>query len=417
MSESNSKSSNTWLIVLALLLFALVPFAIQRAKEREKDPSSSPSKNTLRLTTSSPKNPTPQSSRHNTTKEASPSHTPEELKNFLLPPSELTNISLEDALDIVISQYREICRESGEHPISFTHKIDGQAETVVIAKIVGDFLTTLKKLAAISGTTFEIQDDKLLFTAIPDGPTIQRRWTVPPTYLGQVSDLYDELHPSEKDGLQPTTTVTEMLKALGIIKEDEPASYLHSSSTLIVRARNNAQLRLDQMVMASVPAAPSHTQIQLLGHDTPPILLPSGTLHTIERNQSMPIQDTSAQIIIPGYVRPADRHRTTLTQGPEFQVLVSATEQGFGRTINVISFTGPPPSEEAKDLYLLSGNPADLGPSENLTSTTHNISRFTTDQAQSLSFKDEHGTVHQIPFLTERLDPTGHVIEIPPVEQ
>jgi hypothetical protein len=59
-----------------------------------------------------------------------PSHKPEDLKDFILTRSELNDLTLEDAIEALIAQYRQTCHETGESPISLSYTIEGNSASI-----------------------------------------------------------------------------------------------------------------------------------------------------------------------------------------------------------------------------------------------------------------------------------------------
>ncbi len=383
-----------------MILLAIIPFAVHRAaKTDDQHPSSNPQKTP---TQSGPtaRNPTPGRSQRSPSQNLTPSHKTEDLKNFLLPPTELTNVTLQEALDALFTHYREICLESGERSISFRYKINGTPEPISFLKIRGDFLSNCKYIATLAGTTVEIDGDKLIFTEIEDGPVAQRRWTVPPTFQHFVFNESPKINGAGNPDEDPFASLSELpemghlLTEFGVIGENDTISFLPSSSTLIIQAGAKDLTKIDGLVNRSISNTPIQTRLRFLEEEDEPLSI----------------------ALIPGNLGSIERSYSSNDQGPNYQLLVLATEQGFGRKIQTVSFTGEPPTNEARTLYLETRDVSDLGISENLTSTTYNISRTNEGEPQTLSFKDEQGTLHEKTFVTERIDATGRAIPVPTYE-
>jgi len=394
MSDSNSRQRSIWLIALALIILALIPFAVHRASQkRETNRSAYKNKKTIRTSFTSQES-SAQRSERSSSEKLPPSHQTDDLQSFLLPPSKLSNVTLEETLDHLFSQYREICQETRESPISFRYKIEGASEQIVSAKIQGDFLANLKYLAAMAGMTLEVEDHNLLFTEIEDGPIVQRRWTVPSTFQSWLPHLPEI--PSQDDPFggvvtPPPADIETLLQNIGVMGDEGTVSFLRSSSTLIARAGSKSMQRIDGLVETAVASRPIQTRLRFFEEEKHPLSL----------------------VLLPGNIGSIERSFSSPTEGPNMQVLATAVEQGFGRRIQTVSFTGEDPTEEAKALYLESGNIADLGVSENLAYATYNLTRSEEGEPQTFSFKDENGALHQKTFIAERIDATGRVITVP----
>ena len=116
MPKKPTPRRSLWLIALALILLALIPLAFQQATKAAEPKGPSSHKNPPTTSSSTSRNPSSNRSQRSLTPDLPPSHKTEDLKNFLLPPSELSDLTLQKALDTLFSQYREICLESGEVP-------------------------------------------------------------------------------------------------------------------------------------------------------------------------------------------------------------------------------------------------------------------------------------------------------------
>lgn len=396
MSQSNSSRKPVWLVVAALVLLIAIPFAIHQAASRPSSPS--PETKTVE-SSSSRVNSSRSPGLHSTRKSVSttpPSHHTEELKSFLIPSIELKNVTLEEAMETLILNYRKTCEEMGESPIDFRYSVKGDPTPIVFLRLKGDFLSSCRFIASMAATTLEIEDDRLVFTEVEDGPVVQRRWTVPPTfesYLPKLNErgeliIRDPNSPAEDT---PNPGIDVLLSRLGALAGDSRASLLTSSGTLITRAGMKNHVQVDGLVANSINQMPIQSRILFeggskLGHNT--VLLP-GRLEAVQVPAN---QDTGR---------------------PEAQFLISVVEKGFGREIQAISFTGEVPSNEARELYMTTGNLSGLGINENLTYSTHNIMRGFSEEDAEFSFKDQHGTLHQLPFTSVRLDATGRILPTP----
>lgn len=399
MPKKPTPRRSLWLIALALILLALIPLAFQQATKAAEPKGPSSHKNPPTTSSSTSRNSSSNRSQRSLTRDLPPSHKTEDLKNFLLPPSELSDLTLQKALDTLFSQYREICLESGEVPISFRYKINGHSEPIVFLKLRGDFLSCCDYLATMSGTKMEVQDNKLIFTEIEDGPMVQRRWTVPPTFKRFLSEKSQRASGHDSPNNDPFATYQPdlpdmglLLASFGVTGDRDAVSFKTSSSTLTIKAGGKILARIDGLVKAVASDSPTQTRISFLEGEDQPIsmIIPTENLSTWERN----------------YLAPD-------SQDPNYQILLLATEQGFGRKIQTVSFTGSSPSDEERSLYQETEDVADLGIRENLTFATYNISRATDGDPQILTFKDEHGTLHAKTFVTERIDATGRAIPAP----
>jgi len=398
MPKKSTHRRSLWLIALALILLALIPLAFQQATTAAESKRSSSHKNSPTSSSSTSRTPSSNRSQRSLTPDLPPSHKTEDLKNFILPPTEIRNLTLQQALDILFAQYREICQETGEHPISLRYKINGNPEPIVFLKLGGNFLSCCDYLATMSGTKMEVQDNKLIFTEIEDGPVVQRRWTVPPTFRHFLSEKSQRASGNNSPNDDPFALSQSdlpdmglLLASFGVTGDSDAVSFKTSSSTLTIKTGGKILARIDGLVKAVASDSPTLTHISFLEGEDQPIsmIIPTENLSTWERNY------------LAG------------DQGPNYQILLLATEQGFGRKIQTVSFTGSSPSDEERSLYQETEDIADLGIRENLTFATYNISRAIDGDPQTLTFKDEQGSLHERTFVTERIDATGRAIRAP----
>jgi hypothetical protein len=304
---------------------------------------------------------------------------------------------MEEAMNTLLSHYRNICRETAEGPIQFHYTIHGEPDPIFYLKLGGNFISNCKFIAAMAGMTLEIENDQLTFTEVEDGPPSQRRWTVPPDFPSFLPDLTELGIPTApfEDPFYSRPDIRKLLLGLGVIKENDPVSFLPSSSTLILRTGAKNIVKIDGLVSKAISDTPYQTRIRFPDDSTPNLgmLVPPGGLGLLQKSGAS-IGSTS-----------------------DIQFLVVSFERGLGREIKAVSFTGDLPTDEAQALFLETGNAADLGLGELLSHATFNITRQSYEQnTHAFTFKGKDGSKFQMPFLTERIDANGRKIEIPPLK-
>lgn len=394
MPQSSNRRHRAWPILAALVLLTLVPFAIHRAITTDGTYSQSASEHRDPTQSSTSRGTSSGRSQRSVARDLPPTHTTEDLKTFHLPTTELTNVSLEEALDILLSQYRQICRENREGPIRFEYSVEGNPDPIVYLKLGGDLLSNIKYIASMAGTTLTVQNGHLTFTEVEEGRETQRRWTVPPTFsafLPHLNEQGQRVDPGKAPFGYDRPKVPELLKSLGVIKEGDLISFLTSSSTLILRTNEKNHVKTDGLVLRTISDIPYQTLIKFQDPTTPNL----------------------GMIIHPGELGLLQKSGPADGSSPDLQFLVSSSERGFGREITAVSFTGNLPSNEAQALFLETGNVADLGVRENLSSATFNITRESRKEPLIFTFKDKHGIEHQMPFTSQRIDAVGRPITIP----
>jgi hypothetical protein len=261
----------------------------------------------------------------------------------------------------------------------------------------GNFISNCKFIAAMAGMTLEIENDQLTFTEVEDGPPSQRRWTVPPdfpSFLPDLTELGIPIDPFE-DPFYSRPEIRELLLGLGVIKENDPVSFLPSSSTLILRTSAKNIVKIDGLVSKAIADTLFQTRISFPDDSTPNLgmIIPPGGLGLLQKSGAS--------------------DGTT----PDIQFLVASFERGFGRTLQIVSFTGELPTDEAQTQFLATGNVFDLGIRENLSHATFNITRQSYEEkTHSFRYKDKDGKSHELPFVSDRMDASGKTIEIPPLK-
>lgn len=256
MPQRSHRRRRTWLILAALALLALIPFAIHHSRQVEASITGS----SLRTITPPGKNPSTRLSRQgrqrSSTQDQPTSHATEDLDTFFLPPTDLSQVSMEEAMNTLLSHYRNICRETAEGPIQFHCTIHGEPDPIFYLKLGGNFISNCKFIAAMAGMTLEIENDQLTFTEVEDGPPSQRRWTEPPDFPSFLPDLTELGIPTApfEDPFYSRPDIRKLLLGLGVIKENDPVSFLPSSSTLILRT---AQKISSKLTVSSAKPSPT----------------------------------------------------------------------------------------------------------------------------------------------------------------
>lgn len=397
MPKTPHRLRKTWLILAALILLSLILFAIQQSQK--KDAAQSESK---------PKRITPSATRHSsksthlkiqrtTTRDLPTNHSTEDLSSFFLLPTDLSQVTLEEAMDSLLAHYRNICRETAEGPIKFHYTIHGEPDPIFYLKLGGDFISNLKFIAAMAGMNLEIDNDQLIFTEVKDGPPVQRRWTVPPTFSSSIPELTHLGIPIDTvdDPFGSSPDIRERLLRLGVIQEGDPVLFLTSSSTLILRTGAKNHVKIDGLVSKSISNTPYQTLIKFPDD--------SGT--------------NFGMLVPPGGLGLLQKSGASIGSSSDIRFLVVSFERGFGREIQAVSFAGDLPSDEAQALFLQTGNAGDLGIRENLSHSTFNITRESYEKENhSFTFKGQDCVDHQMPFTSERIDASGRQIEIPPLK-
>ena len=186
------------LLTLSLLVLGVVAFMIttgdRRAWLRSHDANASAEQNS----TDSVKTDQPRSQRRvksELTVKAKPTHSYAELKDFIIPELRLENITFKQALYELNKKYNEICKLSGETPISFRFKIEGASNRPIQFTLRNlSFTAMLETLSAIEGMSM-LQDGRdVSFSPLKDSGTKETRlMTMSPTMMEKLSTASSKL--------------------------------------------------------------------------------------------------------------------------------------------------------------------------------------------------------------------------------
>lgn len=395
MPQSNPSLKRTWLIVVALALLIAIPFAIQQARTTSlAQTTAGRSTGGSSMPMTSDRDPDTRS-RRTSTPVAPPSHQTDDLKDFLIPSFEMKDVTLEEAMETLISHYHQTCRAVGESPVHFEFKVRGEAEPISYIRLTGDFLSSCRFIASMAATTLEIQGEDLTFTEVENEKRHRRRWAVPPTFAQSLPNLDDQGNPILRNTDPfapgpPLPGIGVLLSKLGALEEDASVSYLPGQGIVTLDARMKDMVRLDGLVENSTNQTSILSRIHIPRPEEQPIdlVLSQGNLATVQ----FPQNEESGT--------------------PAIQFLISTTEKGFGREIKVISFPDELPNTKERNLYLETGNLADLGLREGMTTATYNVTRWSGEEHLKLMLRDPSGTQSELPFTSERIDASGQTFPL-----
>ena len=406
MPQPIHRHSKIWLILAALVLLALIPFAIQQSQKKENTEVGTNSKSPPLFGNSPSSNPTRRGRQRSSISDLPTSHSTEDLKAFFIPPSDLSQVTLEEAINSLLAQYRKICRETSEGPVQFRYTIQGNSDPIFYLKLGGDFASNCKFISAMAGMTLKIKDNHLIFTEVEDGPPVQRRWTVPPGFSSSIPHLNHTgiLIDSTEEPFYEPPSIRERLLTLGAIEEDALSTYLPGSETFILRAGPKNHVKIDGLVNKAISDTSFQTRIIF-------------TEEPSQNNQvTIPGVPNELSVLIPSGRLGFFQKNGNGDDKMPFNFLVASFERGFGREIQAVSLAGKLPSPGAQALFLETGNISDLGIGQNTLHTNAHITRESyREEYHTLTFRGGNGAQIQMPFISERIDATGRKVTIPPL--
>jgi len=188
-------------------------------------------------------------------------HSYTELKDFMIPELKLENITFKQALYQLQKRYNEICKETGETPVSFRFKIQGESQRLINFRLNNlSFTAMLKTLAAIEGMAMVIEDRTISFSAHEkSGIKLTKTITVPPNAAARLTpDPISPIDPFSSDKnapLPPRTNLSTIIRELFGLTESK-ISYLAASSTLVVNANSVDIARIESLVANYLKSPP-----------------------------------------------------------------------------------------------------------------------------------------------------------------
>ena len=277
----NKPSPKGNLIVLALILIALIPFAIHRSP----GPTTKPETKVNPVSSRGSTNSTDQSRKGSRAKNRSqkpPSHRPEDLKNFYLTPRTFRNVSLEEAIGLLLEDYYAICEASGESPIRIAWSIEGNTKIIPYLKSQKDFHTTCRLLALLSGTSFEFKENQINFSELSGEKITTRFFTLPKTFNAYLNSAFTD---HGDDPFADGIPASELLPQIGLINEGGELNYFWAESRIKVTGNEKTQWLINELAEIMVQDIPLLTRIRFSDltqkDSSPSVILQPGTLAKI----------------------------------------------------------------------------------------------------------------------------------------
>jgi len=346
-------------------------------------------------------------------------HEAKDLGEFYLPAMTFENTTLSEAMDAILARYREICRETGETPLSLDWKIEGVNQTIDRFIFEGNLLLGCMELGFFAHKRFQFDGSNFVFAKIqnPNGPSVVREWTVPPTFETFLRNLLSKQDepasgssddsPFPEDGEAPEEAERVPLPVLlgeaGFLAEGESWELLPATSRLTVKAGARNLAHFDLLVKMAVNATPRQVRFSLrkslngVEEDLPSVVALPGQKATVEIGKEYP----------------------DLRSGEEIHAWVGARVSfepvlyGLGERSEISFFFTSEPSEDALSIYQKSGNIKDLDLDEFsvekrivVTSDEHRLESLPVE----FSGTDREGNRLGFSYTSERIDATGRSV-------
>jgi hypothetical protein len=146
-------------------------------------------------------------------------HSPERLRDFMLPALDIEGMNLEAALGKLKVAYDDACRKSGETPLPLTFSITpGENRKLTVHLPVGSFKSSVQLLAAFSGMKVSRKGTAYQFSPIEnEQKTVHRNLEVPPNFQSTLNEIAGRNITSSDPFAVPQVSIQENLEGLGLI--------------------------------------------------------------------------------------------------------------------------------------------------------------------------------------------------------
>lgn len=212
--------------------------------------------------------------------EETKTHEFSDLIEFYHPRMELENVTLSEALRLLMGEYQRICEETGETTLPLRWQIDGSSRVIPKVNLEGHFQNSCRNLAIRARMHLEIIEGALVFTELEQGPVRKRTWKVPPNFadslhrlMGQkvpdgvevIESPFPAEHPGDLPGGPVATkrvaetakaNLSEQLGNLGILDPGDQVRVLAGSGELELTAGSGTMAMVEMLVEMTAAEMP-----------------------------------------------------------------------------------------------------------------------------------------------------------------
>jgi hypothetical protein len=215
-------------------------------------------------------------------------HSPERLREFMLPALDIEEMSLEAALGKLKMAYDDACRKSGETPLPLTFAIaTGEDRKLTVHLPVGSFKSSVQLLATLSGMKVSRKGTAYQFSPIEnEQKTVHRNLEVPPNFQTALNEIAGRDDKSSDPFAEPKpedrVSIQENLEGLGLI----------SPSTRVTLAANGelsmvSQNSVDAEVLSDLARNLADQVPIQVKNETKIVEIPSGSDWTPPENPNL----------------------------------------------------------------------------------------------------------------------------------
>lgn len=247
-------------------------------------------------------------------------HSPERLREFMLPALDIEEMHLEAALGKLKMAYDEACRKSGETPLPLTFSINpGENRKLTVHLPVGSFKSSVQLLATLSEMKVSRKGTAYQFRPIENEPkTVHRNLEVPPDFQSTLNEIAGRNVTSSDPFAVPQLSIQENLEGLGLISPSTKVS-LAANGELTMESQNSADAEvLSDLVRNFDDQVPLQVR-----HETKIVEIPSGSDWTPPGNPNLTAAGMDA--VMRGLAQ---------TNGAELKTLPSITSR-YGQDANI----------------------------------------------------------------------------------
>lgn len=212
-------------------------------------------------------------------------HSPERLREFMLPALDIEEMHLEAALGKLKMAYDEACRKSGETPLPLTFSINpGENRKLTVHLPVGSFKSSVQLLATLSGMKVSRKGTAYQFSPIEnEQKTVHRNLEVPQNFQGALDEIAGRNEATSEDPfVEPQVSIQENLEGLGLISPSTRVS-LAANGELKMESQNSADAELLSDLVRNLD---DQVPIQVR-HETKIVEIPSGSDWTPPENPNL----------------------------------------------------------------------------------------------------------------------------------
>jgi hypothetical protein len=169
------------------------------------------------------------------------------LKDFILPEIYFGNLTPKEAVNSLVEHYQTVCATTGEAPLMFDIKVEGEARGSVLMTMSGSFEDILERIALYSGMELDQHRNAIALHAIsPSQKIVSQTFDVPADFEYLVGLSIDEHECTENEAQE--SSVNAHLAKLMHLSKDTLLSYDVLDAQLKVSGTEDDLYRIGKLV-------------------------------------------------------------------------------------------------------------------------------------------------------------------------